>query len=207
MAKEKEAEKPKEEKAEKQVPEKPKGKPGELGLMQILIVIGGTAVLLFVLFIVGYIFIVKPDLQNIEEPGKDKAKSENVKKGDEAKNEDLNEFAKEEFERFVATGRITTNPKMSSQFVIVDLGIEFYVHEELAKEVKKEKTEESPGMNKVLASVKGEVNNILGAMTVEELQSIRRDSLQSVFKAKLKPVLKKSRMLLKDAIIQEFIIQ
>lgn len=204
MAKEKEAEGA--ESGEKQAAEKPPKKPGEMNLMKMLIMVGGTVVVLFILLIVVYMVIIKPDLQKMSINGEGKDKTEELK---EAKDGEFNpeEIKKEENERFLSTGRITTNPKMSTQFIVVDLGLDFYVNEEQMKEIKKEKPEESPLMLKPLASVKGEVNNMLGSYTVEELQSIRRDTLQSMINEKLIKVFLANKMVLKEAILQEFIIQ
>jgi hypothetical protein len=62
-------------------------------------------------------------------------------------------------------------------------------------------------MLRPLASVKGSVNNLLGSMTVQELQSIRRDSLQGIINSRLTQVFLSNKMVLKEAILQEFIIQ
>ncbi|OGU38095.1 MAG: hypothetical protein A2X61_06435 [Ignavibacteria bacterium GWB2_35_12] len=204
MAKEKEAEGA--ESQEKKTEEKPPKKPGEMSLMKMLIMVGGTVVVLFILLIVVYMVVIKPDLQKMSVNGEGKTQTEEMK---QEKDEDFNpeEIKKEENERFMSTGRITTNPSMSTQFVVVDLGLDFYVNEEQMKEIKKEKPEESPLMLRPLSSVKGEVNNLLGSMTVQELQSIRRDTLQSMINAKLVKVFLANKMVLKEAILQEFIIQ
>ncbi|MBI5324793.1 MAG: hypothetical protein HZB41_05895 [Ignavibacteriae bacterium] len=204
MAKEKEAEGT--ESQEKKTEEKPPKKPGEMGLMKMLIMVGGTVVVLFILLIVVYMVIIKPDLQKMAINGEGKDKTEEVK---EAKDDDFKpeEIKKEENERFMSTGRITTNPSMSTQFVVVDIGLDFYVNEEQMKEIKKEKPEESPLMLRPIASVKGTVNNLLGSMTVQELQSIRRDTLQGMINSKLTQVFLSNKMVLKEAILQEFIIQ
>ena len=204
MAKEKEAEGT--ESQEKKTEEKPPKKPGEMNLMKMLIMVGGTVVVLFILLIVVYMLIIKPDLEKMSVNGEGKDKTEEMK---QEKDGDFNpeEIKKEENERFLSTGRITTNPKMSTQFIVVDLGLDFYVNEEQMKEIKKEKPEESPMMLKPLSSVKGEVNNMLGSYTVEELQSISRDTLQSMINAKLVKVFLANKMVLKEAILQEFIIQ
>ncbi len=203
MAKEKEAEAT--ESQEKEKAEKPPKKPGELGLMKILIMVGGTVVVLFLLLIVVYMLIIKPDLQKMSLNGEgDKQKTEEMNKDKDFNPE---EIKKEENERFISTGRITTNPSMSNQFVVVDIGIDFYVNDEQMKEIKKEKPEESPLMLRPLSSVKGAVNNLLGSMTVQELQSVKRDSLQGAINARLSQVFLSNKMVLKEAILQEFIIQ
>ncbi|TAL68815.1 MAG: hypothetical protein EPN82_09085 [Bacteroidetes bacterium] len=203
MAKEKEAEGT--ESQEKEKAEKPPKKPGEMSLMKMLIMVGGTVVVLFILLIVVYMLIIKPDLQKMAINGEgDKAKLEEVNKDKDFNPE---EIKKEENERFLSTGRITTNPSMSNQFVVVDIGLDFYVNDEQMKEIKKDKPEESPLMLRPLSSVKGAVNNLLGSMTVQELQSVRRDSLQGAINSKLVQVFLSNKMVLKEAILQEFIIQ
>ena len=196
-------------KADKKEADKPKAKPGELSFMQIIIIIGGTVVLMFVLFLVGYLMIIKPDLaklNSVENTADNKGKPGNVTQ-EASKGEAVSGLDKEENERFISTGRITTNPKMSSQFVIADIALDFFVNDEQGKLIKKEKTEESPELHKPLAEVKGEITSILGSYTVEELQTMRRDSLQILLKNRLKNVFQKNKMMLKEAILQEFIIQ
>ncbi|MGA2296257.1 MAG: flagellar basal body-associated FliL family protein [FCB group bacterium] len=210
MAKEKdEQEETLDKKGDKKAEEKPKLKPGELSFMQIIIIVGGTVVLMFVLFLVGYLMIIKPDLEklnagdNKDAKGKPGAVAQDASK----EGEKVTGLDKEENERFISTGRITTNPKMSPQFVIVDIALDFFVNDDQSKEIKKEKTEESSALHKPMAEVKGEVNNLLGSYTVADLQTMQRDSLQMLFKNKLKNVFTKNKMALKDAILQEFIIQ
>ncbi len=96
---------------------------------------------------------------------------------------------------FIETGRITTNPKFSDKFVVVNLGLEFN---------SKEHTQElAPAL---LAKIRGVVNSTFANMTVDEIHN-QRDSLNIIFLNNLKSVFRKEKKLLREVIIQEFIIQ
>lgn len=125
--------------------------------------------------------------------------------------EELDVFkANEKLSEFFQTGRITTNPKGSTQFVVADFGIIFFPKdEESLKELYPEgkKEESSSALPPSLSSrVRGIINSILGSMTAEELQ-IKRDSIPEYVMTNLKPFFREKKLFIKEIILQEFIIQ
>ncbi len=137
----------------------------------------------------------------------------------ESKSEQSNSPIKEEIEIFKAneklseffqTGRITTNPRQSTQFVVADFGIIFFPKdEESLKELYPggKKEEGSSALPPTLSSrVRGIINSVLGSMSVEELQ-VKRDSIPEYVMANLKPFFKEKKLFIKEVILQEFIIQ
>jgi flagellar basal body-associated protein FliL len=217
MAKEKEKDKAPEE-VNGQEPEKPvkKAKSLELKLPVVLGII--AAVLLILIVTVRFVFLpyivhsLTPDVQakeslHSESTGSEANKSDVKKNG----NEELEIFkANEKLSQFVQTGRITTNPKQSTQYVVADFGIIFLPKdEESLKALHEGGGEESKGNGlppKLSSRVKGIINSLLGSMTVEELQ-IKRDSVPLLVKANLKPFFKQQDLFVKEVILQEFIIQ
>lgn len=117
-------------------------------------------------------------------------------------------------------GRITTNPRNSTQFVVVNIGVVYFPKsEDHLKELKVEKAKEAKeagpeggGGNPTLlstksyAQLKANVTRVLGSLSVEELQA-RRDSLPSMIKMNVKPVFRENEMFIKDVILLEFILQ
>jgi len=85
--------------------------------------------------------------------------------------------------------------------------------EDIAKELSKEGGKEakepgavSPAFVNTMIKIKGVVNKVLGSMKVEELQS-KRDTLATVFKALFKPLFYEKNCLVREVVVQEFIIQ
>ena len=196
-------------KEEKQKPEKPKkSRDAGVSLPILLGIIGGV----LVIFMAFIYFLVLPYL--VEGLGGDQAASGGAgteavadsagkKDGENPENEELSEFmADESMVHFVQTGRITTNPKQSSNFAVIDLGLEF---------IKKEGIEshgegENFSATKMNAKNKSTVTSVIGSYNDDWLLA-NRDSLSVILFDKLKPEFKENEMLLKDVILQEFIIQ
>jgi flagellar basal body-associated protein FliL len=212
-------------KDEKQVPLKPKKIGGELSFVKILIIIGVTVTLIFVMFIITWIFVVQPGLnphaavsdstQVDDAHGEDSHGKKSNSLDEDKMTEEEKFLADEEHGLFETTGRITTNPKGSTKFVVVDLGLEFVVKKHLDEDGE-EIEEEAPlhggdGTSlfepKALARIKGGVTSMIGSMPLQELQTIERDTLKVMFFTRLKPILKKEEMFLRNVILQEFIIQ
>ncbi len=105
--------------------------------------------------------------------------------------------------KFKETGRITTNPKGSTSFVILNLGLEY----------RERKTEEGGGghggadggPDPVMARVKGVINSTVGSLTVEELQD--REALRTKLRDEIRKVYKKHKIYLRDVLLIEFLIQ
>jgi flagellar basal body-associated protein FliL len=214
-----------EENGEKQEPVKPekktKKKPSLGGGLSLPVIIGAVAGLLVLIAatVIFSIFIaskfIAPQQSASGEDGKhaDKTEKHEEDEDEEKKDEiDLEMAEEEEFQKgmvgihYVKTGRITTNPKGSSQFVVLNLGFEFRMKNKDNEWVESEVTEEDPMVKHAMSKAKGVVNQVLGSMTVEELHS-KRSEMPLILKEKLKDTFKKYRILLKDVIIEEFIIQ
>ncbi len=149
----------------------------------ILIINAGIIYLLFTL-------LISPTLTT-----QDTSDSENSQTEIQQENTFETEFDESHKPIFKETGRITTNPKNSDRFVVVNLGIEFK---------SKEKLEElEPAL---LAKIRGTINSTFANMTIDEIHS-QRDSLNIIFQNNLKPIFQKEKKLISEVIIQEFIIQ
>jgi flagellar basal body-associated protein FliL len=108
--------------------------------------------------------------------------------------------------KYMETGRITTNPRASTQFVVVNLGLSYRTGLGVDDAAKKA-AETDDQKRRFEALIRNAINNQIGDMTVGELQQIRRDSLTSIFKEKLVPVFINNRIFLRDVILVEYIIQ
>jgi hypothetical protein len=109
--------------------------------------------------------------------------------------------------KYMETGRITTNPRASTQFVVVNLGLSYRTGVGAEDAAKKAGTESEDQKRRFEALIRNAINNQIGDMTVGELQQIRRDSLTSIFKERLVPVFINNRIFLRDVILVEYIIQ
>jgi flagellar basal body-associated protein FliL len=213
-----------EENGEKQEPVKPEKKTkkkASLGAgLSLPIIIGAVAGLLVLIAatVVISIFVaskfIAPQHPAAGEDGKHAEKTEKHQEEDEENKDeiDLDMAEEEEFQKgmtgihYVKTGRITTNPKGSSQFVVLNLGFEFRMKNKDNEWIEAEVTEEDPMVKHAMSKAKGAVNQVLGSMTVDELHN-KRSEMPLILKEKLKDTFKKYRILLKDVIIEEFIIQ
>lgn len=213
MAKDKE----KTEEKEGQEPVKPETeakakKSGGLKLPFVLGIIAG--VLLILILAVRFLFLPYIVGSLTSEANAGQAKIEGETKSENSDNplkEEIDVFkANEKLSEFFQTGRITTNPKQSTQFVVADFGIIFFPKdEESLKELYPggKKEEGSSALPPTLSSrVRGIINSVLGSMTVEELQ-VKRDSIPTYVMANLKPFFKEKKLFIKEVILQEFIIQ
>jgi flagellar basal body-associated protein FliL len=160
-------------------------------------VIVGIIAVNAVIIILLFNFLIVPSLNSDSNDNSgEKAKKE--KAAEEAhKNAEM-----EKKQKFQSSGRITTNPKASAQFVVIDLGFEFAPIGEEEGEAKEGEGFE-PGLQ---AKIKGTVTKTLGSMTAEELTA-RRDTLDRIFFKNLKQVFKEEKFMLHSVILQEFIIQ
>lgn len=178
-------------KEEKQSEQKTTGEAKSSG-MKLPIMIGIIVGILVVnAAIIYFLFnlLLAPSISNQHgEPAKKEKQADEETKLEE-------EFDESHKPVFVETGRITTNPKFSDKFVVVNLGLEV--------KSKEHSNELEPAL---LAKIRGVVNSTFANMTVDEIHS-RRDSLDIIFLNNLKPVFKKEKKLLSEVIIQEFIIQ
>lgn len=196
-----------------QEPEKPdkKKKKKEGGMsLPVMIGIGFGVIVVNVVLVIVVINFVVPMMNGSHDAEKDKkAKiAEEKKKAEHAvshSDPEEEEFFENEKERhYMETGRITTNPKMSTKFIVIGLGLEFRVKEDTYKE--EELKAESEMMKKMLSRIKAVVIKELGMMSLEDLQT-NRPQLDNIFKEKLRPLFKEQKIYLKRADIVEFIVQ
>ncbi|MCO5249855.1 MAG: hypothetical protein M9949_00350 [Candidatus Kapabacteria bacterium] len=195
----------------KQEPEEPKKKAG----LSLPVIIGIGAGVLIILVVV-ILFAVKMMLNSVvgTQPG-DTQTTEQEHKQVEDKDLSNVEYYKrmaeedkisENDSKYMETGRITTNPRASTQFVVVNLGLSYRTGLGVDDEAKKE-AESDDQKRRFEALIRNAVNNQIGDMSVGELQQIRRDSLTSIFKERLVPVFINNRIFLRDVILVEYIIQ
>lgn len=214
MAKDKSA--PEEGKEQKQVPEKPKRRQTDTGIIQLVGIIAGTVVIMVVVLFLAFKFLIYPDLKQLTggghtdstatvEKSKEEIEKEEKKKADAwMDEEDASFFENEENTHFVETGRITTNPRgTTKQFVVINLGLIYMTKPEESKGHETASKELQPT---TVARIRHGVNMTLGRYSADELK-LRQDSLPYFFKEQLKPIFRQGKMLLKDVIIQEIIIQ
>jgi len=218
MAKEEKDQKQAEEQ-EKQIPEKPKKKSGGMSMPMLLGVIGAIVVFQAVLIFLLFKFFISPQPATLEGE-QTKTEQSEADKQEDSKSKDwkYDEFTLDEkLVQLYETGRITTNPKSSDQFVIVDLAILYIIRDqETLEEIHAEKAEaggshsgeedHSLFTHKQRIRIKGTINNILGSYTSEQLFA-QRDSLPSIFKKGLSVIINNHQMKVKEVIVQEFIIQ
>lgn len=222
MAKE-EKEQKQAEQQEKQIPEKPKKKTGGMSMPVLLGVIGGIVIFQAVLIFLLFKFFIAPQQPVQEGKTADNEKTEKVEESEEGHGEKNADWDYQEFTldpklvHTYETGRITTNPKNSDKFIIINLGIDYVVkNEEALEEIKEELAAHSGGheeegapslfTHKKKIRIKGKINSILGSFSVDQLFA-QRDSLPSIFKKGLSEVINNHQMKIREVIVQEFMIQ
>lgn len=183
----------------KQEPELQKKKEGGMKLPVLIALILGILIVNAVLIVVLFNMMVAPNLKS--DGGEETKKAKVEHKEDEGGTGEESKTPSE----FIASGRITTNPRGSDRFVVVDLAFEF-TKKEGAEEGESHGGEKGGFSPKMLALIKGSVNKSIGMMTVEDIQA-SRDTLDKIFFTSMKPIFKKDHKTLKQVIIQEFILQ
>ena len=213
-------------KEERQVPEKPKSKGGGVRLPMLLGIIGGilvvniAAVLIFVRLFFPQLWNkgaenTDPNDKNKTEKLDDKSKKESSHGSEvsDAKSDYADWIDDKKYIQSVETKRIVTNPKGTSQFLAVNLGLIYIKLDEESKPEKKpaegeaENAEKTGFTKELLKKVTSSINIKIGSLTVEELQQMKRDSLSKIFFKDLKPVLKQEHLYLKDVLLLEYIFQ
>lgn len=196
---------------QKQEPEKPAKKPFALSL-PIMIGIGvGVIVIMFGISIFAVNMMVNKII-NAKIPAAT-APDSNAAHGKSEQNvKDEEETLGVEKGTYVETGRITTNPKGSSSFVVINLGLVYRDKGEAAQESGgHEEGKGTPDVSikdpQLEALIRQTINNRIGEMPVEEIQMLPRDSLITMFKQDLSPVFKGGSKYLRSVILKEFIVQ
>ncbi|MCX7908829.1 MAG: flagellar basal body-associated FliL family protein [Ignavibacteria bacterium] len=167
---------------------------GTIGLIPILGIVFGSLILL----IIATRFIFLPYIvENLSGGGK---------KAEEKAKEEVKLDKK--LMKYFETGRITTNPLNSDQFVVVNLAMKFSARDEkVLKEIFGEGGEAGAVLQpEIMAPIRSKINQILGSLTVAELQQ-RRNNLANEFKDSLKPIFSSHQLILNEVYLQEFIIQ
>lgn len=151
----------------------------------------------------------------IKEATQENAKKEkSIEEDEDDPLDNVGKYVADENANYFETGRITTNPRMSSSFVVINLGVFFKEKEKKDaaagqgnKEAKSNETAGfSPFGRKFDGMLRNIVNSQIGSMSLEELQ-IPRDSMSKLFKERLRPLFRQQDAQLKDVAIVEFIIQ
>lgn len=205
---------------EKQEPAAPKKEKSGMPV-SIIGLVGFVVILIALLVNVFLILGVKSDVTAITQvitSGKlPEAKSGDEKKKPIIEDEDdddantVGQYVADKDAQYFETGRITTNPKSSSRFVVLNLGMFFTKNqageEEGGEEKKKnEPVSFSPYGLKFDGMVKNIINSQIGSMSLEELQ-IPRDSLTFLFRKKLKPLFRQQDAQLRKVAVVEYIVQ
>ncbi len=180
----------------------PKKSSGGLGLVPILGIVFGSLLIL----ILATRFLFLPYI--VENLGGNKNDTSETKK-EEIKTATKGPFAgvEKQLIKFIETGRITTNPLNSDQFVVVNLGLRFYAqNENVLKEIFGESKEGATLPPDFMAQIRGKINQMLGSLTVTELQQ-RRNQFANEFKDSLKTIFANYELVLGEVFLQEFIIQ
>jgi hypothetical protein len=212
---------------EKQEPAKPKKEKGGLPV-PLFGLIGFVIMLIALLVNVFLVLGIKSEVASITEvivsgkipaasghEGKEEKKKKNFEEEDFSEEESsVGKYVADDKAEYFETGRITTNPRSSQRFVVLNLGMFFSEYpkaegeEEEAKEEHKAEGPESfsPYGKKFDGMVKNIINSQIGSMSLEELL-IPRDSLTLLFKQKLRPLFGQQEARLKEVAIIEFIVQ
>ncbi|MFP4526929.1 MAG: hypothetical protein ACLFQX_00150 [Candidatus Kapaibacterium sp.] len=205
---------------EKQEPVKPEKKAKKVSLgggLSLPVIIGAVVGLLVLIAATVIISIFVASKFMLPEQSEEAAKGgEHTEKTEDETTaiteEDLAMAEEEDFQKglvgvqYVKTGRITTNPKGASQFIVLNLGLEFRLKNKDNDWVEEPIDPEDPMVMHMLSKVKGIVNQVLGTMTVQELHD-KRSEMPLILKEKLKETFVQYRMFLREVVIEEYIIQ
>ena len=205
-----------EENEELQEPEKKKKKKGSSLSMPMIGVILFGVIVLNILLIIAVLKIYLPE-GNLEADDNDK-KTEKVEKSNKKDTEkddgdySLSELDEEELEflekeakrKYLETDDITTNPKGSSAFVIIQLGIKFVANDELEDKLL---SPESDYMKKLMGNTRATIIKEIGLHTADELLLEGRADLPEIFRKKLKPLFKEKKLFLREITITKFMVQ
>ncbi len=177
-----------------------KPKSGGLGLVHIIGIVFGS--LLFL--VVAVRFLILPYVIESLKPNEEASK----KKEEISKPKGPFDGVEKELIKFIETGRITTNPLNSDQFVVVNLGLKFFARDKkVLREIFGQAAEGEVSLPpELMAKIRGKINQTLGSMTVTDLNQ-NRTRLPYIFLDSLKPVFSEGKLVLGEVIMNEFIIQ
>lgn len=192
-----------------QEPEKAKKKKKEGMSLPVMIAVGIGAIVVQVVLIVVVVNFLLPKSDKDHDADKKAKQHEASKKHNEDEaffKEDSEEedfFAEEKERKYLETDKIITNPKGSSKFVVLNLGLEYKFKPDVPET---EQAADSDLMKKLMAKLKTIVIQDVGNKTIEEIHTGRND-YNLKLRDKLRPVFKESKIFLRDVYFVEFIIQ
>lgn len=187
--------------AEHKVEKSVKSNDGRLGLVPILGIVFGS--LLIVILATRFLFL--PYVVN-NLGGEKKEKEEVKKEGGKAKEGPFAGIDKELI-KYAETGRVTTNLLNSDKFIVVNLGLKFFARDkEVLNELFGGSSEGASLPPELMARIRGVLNQLLGSMTVTDIQ-LKRGELVQIFKDNLSKVFSENNLVLGEVYLNEFIIQ
>lgn len=203
---------------ELQEPEKKKKKKGSSLSIPMIVAIVFGVIVINIMLVIAVIKIWMPDATATVPTDGDKTemvKKDNDKSSEEGDEDDgytLSELDEEELEflekeskrKYMETEDITTNPKASSAFVIIQLGIKFVANEELDPKLL---SAESDYMKKLMGNTRAMIIKEIGQHTADELLENGRAVLPDIFKKSLKPLFKEKKLFLREITITKFMVQ
>ncbi|GAB5466725.1 MAG: hypothetical protein Kapaf2KO_21610 [Candidatus Kapaibacteriales bacterium] len=176
-----------------------KKKGDKMSLGAIIGIIAGV-ILLQVILIVAIVQIFFSDSDD-QKPTREMADGEYELTEEEL---EVKEFlSNEENMRYMETGKIVTNPKLSKNYVAINVGLDYSPRPEVAEE---ELDAASTKMIKLNAKIKSDIIMLIGQMDTEELQQ-KRNLLPGIIKDSLAEKFKSEKLLLREVLISEFVIQ
>lgn len=212
MAKEKKKEETEEEvSSEVQIPEKPKRRTSDIGLVPMIAIIGGTILAMILIVFALYWFLIRPDFVH-DTGGSDSTKVE-LSDAEKARIKEKQEMARYEEEdaigestgvQFVQTTDIITNTSALDWFIVVQLGLEYRMFD--SEEGAAEGAAATALDPRLESEVRSYVTKYFGLKTMDVVTA-QRDSLESIFHKELKPIFLKHKMFLRRVSIPKFVTQ
>jgi flagellar basal body-associated protein FliL len=201
-----------------QIPEKPKKRGGDMKLIPLVGIIGGTVLFMILIVFSLYWFFIRPDIIS-SRGGKDSTKVQQTKeltpeeekelklKQEMAKLEEADALGEAEGVLFTQTQDIIANTNPPNYYVVIQLGLEFRLPEGEAKPSGGEGAAAAPTLSpKLMSEVSSYVTKFVGSRSLEQLSSLR-DSLEIKFHSELKPIFIKNKVFLRKVSIPKFIMQ
>lgn len=212
MAKEKKKEGTDEEvTSEVQIPEKPKRRTSDMGLIPMIAIIGGTILAMILIVFALYWFLIRPDF--VHDTGDSDSTKVELSDAEKARIKEKQELAKYEEEdaigettglQFVQTTDIITNTSALDWFIVVQLGLEYRMFE--SEEGEAEGAAATTLEPRLESEVRSYITKYFGLKTMDEVTA-QRDSLETIFRKELKPIFLKHKMFLRRVSIPKFVTQ
>jgi len=184
---------------------KKKKKSDKMSMPAIIGIIAGVILLQVVLImvVVQVFFSTGESEEKSENAGNSEVVDTEEAEPAEEDGEERDFFTDDSNKLYLETGKIVTNPKLSSKYVAVNVGLIYIPKESVEAE---DLAESSPMMMKLLAEVKSKIIMTIGSMLPEELQE-NRDLMPEIFREELKPIFKEKDIYLREVLISEYIMQ